>query len=234
MAAPVATSYRGWAGRSYGWRYLAQRIDGTGTPGVFLHNELRLQAVQITEPRSGPPQLTATISPVDMTVKNPDTSKDEPLIMPERGTLIHAEKDGDIVESFLLMGLGMNGPTLSLDASGVTTVAKGLGYPNSVSFSDADPLDVIRHIWQVIQADPDTNIGLVTDNVTRTDVKIGKSAPVVAQAASGSTGTNNTTGSADSKPFEMNWWSTHDLGGVIDQHCSEHGIAYSVESKWND
>lgn len=228
----ASASYREWAGQAHGWRYYAQRIDGTGPAGVFLHNELRLQDVKIDRVLSGPNQLTATIKPADLTVMNPVAGTEEPLIMPERGTLIHAEFDGDITDSFLLMGVGMSGPTLSIDASGQTVVAKNMTYPASVQFIEVDPLDIIRHIWQTIQADPDSNIALQVDQTTTTGLKVGKALPVE-DTSSGSTATPQTVTSPDDKPFELNWWSTHDLGGEIDKLCQEHGIEYRVRSAWN-
>lgn len=53
-----------WSGRQYGWRYMAQTMDGTGTPGAWLSHELPLSNVSITDVLSGPPQMTATISPL--------------------------------------------------------------------------------------------------------------------------------------------------------------------------
>ena len=230
-ASNVAAGYQGWAGRSYGWRYYAQRIDGTGPATTFLHNELRLQDVSIDRVLSGPGQLTAVIKPVDLTVRSVDQTHDEPLIMPERGTLIHAEFNGDITDSFLLMGTGMSGPNLSLDASGLTTVAKGMSYPKSVQFIEADPLDIIRHIWTTIQADPDSNVALQVDATTATDLRVGK-APQVDATGSGTSG-GASVGSDDDEPYSLNWWSTHDLGGEIDKLCEATGIEYRVRSAWN-
>jgi hypothetical protein len=228
----AAAGSRDWAGKSSGWRYYAQRIDGTGPATTFLHNELRLQDVTIDRALSGPNQLTATIKPVDLSVQNPVSGSTEPLIMPERGTLIHAEYQGDITDSFLLMGTGMSGPQLSIDASGITTVAKNLNYPTSVEFIEADPLNIIRHMWTIIQSDPDSNIGLIVDPYTVTGLKIGKAVPVADTTAS-SEGDVSTTTSADDKPYALNWWSTHDLGGEIDKLCAEQGIEYRVRSVWN-
>lgn len=235
---PGAADFRGWAGRSHGWRYLAQRIDGTGTPGVFLDNELPLSAVRLTDVLSGPPQLTATITPVVARELGINPTMDEPTILREKGTLIHAEADGVIRGSFLLMGAGFSGPTLSLDASGVTTVAKGLGYPGAVQFVEVDPLDIVRHIWVTIQADPDSNIRLAVDASTRTGLKVGKNpepppAATATGTASQSSATPQTSQTEDEKPVELNWWSTHDLGGEIDKLCADHSIEYRERHAWN-
>jgi hypothetical protein len=227
----AGASYRGWAGDSHGWRYYAQRVTGTGPATTMLHNELRLQDVQIERVLSGPNQLRASIKPVDLTVRNPVSDLDEPLIMPRRGTLIHAEFNGDIIDSFLLMDYGMSGSNLSLDGSGLTTVAKNLPYPAQIQFVQVDPLDIIRHIWQVIQAGPDSNIALQVDLSTRTDQRVGKAPPV--QDTSSTSGGTTPVASADEKPYELNWWSNHDLGGDIDKLCEENGIEYRVRSVWN-
>lgn len=233
---PGSADYRGWAGRSYGWRYLAQRIDGTGAPGVFLDNEVPLSNVKITDVLSGPPQLTATIEPVVARELGINTM-DEPTILRERGTLIHAEADGQIRGSFLLMGSGLNGPTMSLDSSGVTTVAKGMSYPGSIQFVEADPLDIVRHIWVTIQSDPDSDINLAVDISTQTPVRVGKNPappPTTTGTASESSATPQTSQTADEKPYELNWWSTHDLGGEIDKLCADNGIEYYERHAWNE
>ena len=226
------SNYRGWSGRAYGWRYLAQRIDGTGPAGAFLDNELPLQDVSITDVLSGPPQLTAVISPV--AVADLLDGQDDPTIFKERGVLIHAECDNEIRGSFLLMGTGMSGPNLSLDASGMTTVAKDMGYPGVVTFSQVDPLDIPRHFWDTIQADPDSNIALQVDQTTRTPLLVGglPPAPQVTGTASSSSGDQG-VGAEQDKPLEYNWWSTHDMGGEIDKLAEATPFSYHERHVWN-
>lgn len=229
-----AADFRGWAGRSFGWRYLAQSIDGSGPAGAFLDNELPLQNVSIEDVLSGPPQLTATITPVAL--RDLGMTMDNPTIFKERGTLIHAECDGEIRGSFLVMGTGMSGPDLSLDTSGMTTVAKDLGYPGQVTFSKVDPLDVVRHFWITIQAEQDSNIALAVDPFTRTDQRVG--GPIVVATPTTSTAstsgtTIDTTASEDEKPLEFNWWSTHDIGGEIDKLAESTPFDYHERHLWN-
>lgn len=229
---PSASDFRGWAGRAYGWRYLAQRIDGTGPAGAFLDNELPLHDVKITDVLSGPPQLTGTISPVAL---RDLAGGDDPTILKERGVLIHAECDNAIRGSFLLMGTGMNGPNLSIDASGMTTVAKGMSYPNSVLFSEVDPLDIVRHFWEVIQADPDSNVALQVDVTTQTNMRVGGSVTPVTDPTTASSESSVPTSQAEQdKPLAYNWWSTHDLGGEIDKLAQTTPFEYHERHVWND
>jgi hypothetical protein len=231
----VSTGYadfRGWAGQSSGWQYLAQRIDPTGAVSTWLGNELPLQSVVITDVLSGPTQITATIDPAYRSMKGSDGLP----IFGEWSTAIYAECDGIIRAGALVAGLGMAGSKLSLDCTGFTTVAKGLSYPSQKLYSFADPISITRDIWNVIQSDPDTNVGLVLDPYTTTNGQVQVGGPVVAAtatpAASSSETTINTTAGTDDKPYELNWWSTHDLGGEIDKLAQNAPFDYHERHVW--
>lgn len=227
---PTSADYRDWAGRSYGWRYLAQRIDGSGTPGIWLDNELPLSDVTITDVLSGPPQMTATIDPVFAR----ELGLDKTPILGEWATAIYAESDGQIRAGCLLAGSGFQGPKWSLDCTGFTTVPKDMQYPESIQFTEVDPVDIARHIWSKIQAQQGSNMGMAIDAVTRTPIRVGKPVPPP------TTGTADTSGSstadvstADEKPYELNWWSTHDLGGEIDKLAASTPFEYHERHAWS-
>lgn len=230
---PTSVDSRGWAGRSQGWRYLAQRLYGDGTPGPFLHNELPLHDVAINDVLSGPPQLTATISPVFKSLKASDGAP----LLGEWSTVIHAEADGVIRASCVLVGSDFRGEAWSLDCSGFTTVMKGMQYPDTVTFSETDPLEIVRHIWSRVQADPDTNMGMSVDPYTSTPIRVGAlpaATPVVTDTSSSSTTSVATAAAATTdKPYELNWWSTYDLGGEIDKLAQSTPFDYHERHEWN-
>jgi hypothetical protein len=210
-----ALDFRGWSVGG-GWRYLAQRIDGTGIPGTWLETELPLTDVQITDVLSGPPQLSAKISPVVARELKPDGTP----LLDEWGTVIHAEADGSIRGSFILVGSSFSGQTWSLDAVGFTGYPKGMAYDGQISFIQADPLDVVRHIWDSIQATQNSNLNLIVDPVTKTNIKIG-------------TDPTSATSGTGEKPFTLDWWTTHDLGSVIDQLAASTPFDYRERHVWN-
>ncbi len=214
--------YAGWSGKDDGWRFYAQRMNGTGTPGAWLDTELPLHDVSITEVLSGPPQLTATISPARARLK---TTDGRPLF-DKWGTVIHAEKDGAIRGSYLLEGSGFDGPDWAIDAPGFTRYAKDKPFSGEASYSHTDPLTIVRHIWADVQTQQVSNLGLVVDSATTTPVRVGASPP-----AAGVAGVSNT--STDEKPYELNYWSTHDVGGRIDDLAATTPFDYRERHQWN-
>ena len=205
-----------WSGQSLGWRYLAQRIDGLGGTGVFLDNEVPLQNVQISDVLSGPPQLKATIQPAYERLKGPDGN---PILLPWK-TMIHAECDGVIRGSWLLANSQEQGPAFSVDGTGFTSYLTGMGYPLDESFTYIEVLDVVRHIWLVIQAELGSNLSLLLDQSTKTGVTVGVPA----------TASNSATSSG---PYRLNWYSTHDLGGEIDKLATATPFEYHERHVWN-
>jgi hypothetical protein len=204
-----------WSGQSHGWRYLAQRVDGLGGTGVFLDNELPLQGVTISDVLSGPPQLKGTIQPAYARLKGSDG---KPILTPWK-TVIHAEADGVIRGSWLLANSQQQGPALSLDGSGFTSYLTGMAYPLDESFTYEEVLDVVRHAWLVIQAELGSNLGLQLDQATTTGVTVGVP----------TTGTSTTS----KGPYQLNWYTTHDLGAEINKLAATTPFDYHERHAWN-
>lgn len=224
----MPASFGGWSGRSYGWRYLAQRFDGSGVPGIWLSNELPLTDVKITDVLSGPPQLTATIPSGYLEMRGVDGGP----LLGEWVTAIYAECDGQIRAGVLLVGSGFKSGAWNIDCSGFSTVLTDTPYPSAVTFRETDPLDIVRHIWFVAQLDPASNMGLAVDNITHTPVRVGAPAVVVTDTTSSSTGGTGST-STDNEGYELNWWSTDDLGGKVDELAKLAPFAYHERHAWN-
>lgn len=212
MPAPSQSS---WSGQSHGWRYLAQRIDGSGTPGVFVHNELPLTNVKFTDVLAGPPQLTADITPAFGSLKGSDNLP----ILTNWGTVIYAEADGQIRGAGILIDSPSNGPVFTLDCSGFSGYAKGMAYPGADSFIDTDALDIVRWIWAKIQADNGSNLLLQVDQTTMSGAPIG--AP-----ATSSTSTSQ-------GPYWLTWWANTDLGGDIDKLAQAAPFEYHERHQWS-
>jgi hypothetical protein len=224
----MPASFGGWSGRSYGWRYLAQRFDGSGLPGIWLANELPLQDVTITDVLSGPPQLTASIPTGYLEMKGSDGGP----LLGEWATIIYAECDGQIRAGTILVGSGFKSGMWNLDCSGFSTVLTDMPYPSMVTFRQTDPLDIVRHIWFVTQLDPAANLGVVVDNVTHTPVLIGAPEVVVTDTTQASTSAVVST-TTDTEGYELNWWSTDDLGGKVDELAKLAPFAYHERHSWN-
>lgn len=201
-----------------GWRYLAQRIDGSGQPGIWLDKNLPMSAVRLTEVLTGPAQLSGTIDPVFRNL----LGKDGRPLLEEWGTLLHAEGGGQIRGSVIYQSGTFNGPQWSLTGGGFASYAKGMGYEGELAtpFIDADPLDIVRHIWAHIQNGQDSNLGLQVDDATTTPVRVGTPA------------TDNTGGGTNG-PFTLNEWSNDDLGSDIDDLAKATPFDYHEVNTWN-
>lgn len=213
-----------WSGQGRGWRYVARTINGSGTPGQWIDNELPLLGVSITDVLSGPPQLTGSIRPVLRRLLDP---RGEPMLG-EWGCEIYAEQYGEIRGGGILVNSDFDGPEWALDVSGYSGYAHGMGYESEQSFVDADPLDVVRHIWTHIQSGQNSNLGLLVDAGTHTPVRVGTSPslsaddPQPAEAA------------ADEGPYRLTWWANDDLGEEIDKLAKATPFEYHEWHSWND
>lgn len=151
------------------WRYVAQRIDGSGTPGPLLNTNLPLRDVSINKVLSGPDQLSGTIAPVFK-----DLVADDGLpLLEEWGTAIHAEADGVIQASCLYVHGEVRGQEWGLESSGHAGYPERMRYEGDVQFIGADPLTIVRHIWDHLQGWPGGNLGVILDRTTTTPVRVG-------------------------------------------------------------
>jgi hypothetical protein len=204
-----------------GWRYLAQRLDGTGDGGELLDVELPLLDVAFTDVLSGPTQLSATIDPAFTRLRDANGP-----ILTEWGTAIFAEEDGNIIGGGILDTSNFAGPKWSLDCVGYC------GYPYDMPYTDSwfgveiDPLEVVREIWSHLQDQDGGNLGLQVDSTTLTGKKIGT------ELQQGEFDTVNGPLSFESGPIKLNWWQTHDLGGEIDTLAKATPFDYHERHQW--
>ncbi len=208
-----------WSGESRGWRYMACRIDGTGVFAGWLTQELPLNDVTVSDVLSGPPQLSATISPMYQWL----FAADGELLLREYSTMIYAEADGILRFGGLLVGLQADGPSLQVECSGLTSYIKDRPYDSSKEFIEADPLDVVRHIWSWVQGQPASNVGLQIDSSTKTTQRVGQAAVV---------GTTPQQ-SQEAKPLLLNPTDITDLGGLVDELAEATPFDYRERVAWN-
>ena len=218
----MTSAERWWSGKDRGWRYLARRCDGSGTPGPWLDTEVPLTDVTITDVLSGPPQLSGTISPVYARAKMPDG---RPLFT-EWDTEVYAEADGVLRFGGLLVRNAYTGQINDVDVSGFAGYPKNFGYTGEVSFVDADPLEIVRHIWRHIQLGERSNLGLQVAG-TRTPVRVGRNPVPVAEGEDVQPTTN------DDEPYRLTEWQTDDLLAEIDELAKNTPFEYHERHEWN-
>jgi hypothetical protein len=220
----LPTGEQRWAGESRGWSYSARRISGTGVPGPWLDRELPLQDVQITDVLSGPPLIKATIDPVYQWAFD---EQGDPLLQ-EWTTEIYAEADGVIRGAYILDDSQMTDSGWQLEGAGFTRYIKDRPYNGRKAFVETDPLTIVRHVWDTVQAEDFSNVNLQLDRTTTTPMRIGKALPVASADANTPAGA-----SQDEEPFELNPEEITDLGGMIDELAEATPFDYRERSQWN-
>lgn len=149
------------------WRFFATRLHGDGTE-TMLHPDLPLADVEPEFTLSGTSSLRATI-PVEV-ANLTDAGLD---VLVAWSTVIWVELDGRARGAWILTDVEKAGPKLSLSGLGFIGFAKGTPYGGEKSFIDTDALDVFRHVWEHIQAQPGANLGLTLES-DRSGVLLGR------------------------------------------------------------
>lgn len=196
-----------------GWRYLAVRLNGDGTE-TFLDTEVPLGGAEIREDLSGPGGISGTITPEVARLKYRDT----PIFVPW-STAIYAEEDGVIRGGAILSNLDDSGPDLRLDCVGFTGYAHQMPYVSETIQVQVDPMDMARHIWEHIQAQKGSNLGIQVDG-TKSPIKIGDGPDAAAFGQ-------------NMGPYRLAWFQDHDLGGEFDRLAADTPFEYRMQHAWN-
>lgn len=203
-----------------GWRYFAQRLDGSGA-AITIHPDLPLRDVALTSTLSGPDALTATITPEVAALVGDDGKP----VFREWSTAVWAEKDGEIRGGGILAHTGIRDAALTLECVGVTGYLRSMPYTSSRFFVEADPLDIARHIWDHVQAQPAGNLGVTLDPTT-SPVRIGTELKQV------EFDTQEGPVSFEAGPYKLSWWQTHDLSDNFDQLAADTPFEYREDVHW--
>lgn len=151
-----------------GWRYIASRLNGDGTES-FLDWNLPLQQVKVKDVLSGPPALSAVISPEFTRM----VADGRPLL--ERwSTAIYPELDDVIQGGFIVKDFTVEGENLTIEAIGFNGYPQGMAFVGDKSWIGVDCMDVARYVWWHLQAQPMGNIGLRVPDLGDAGVKLGK------------------------------------------------------------
>jgi len=206
-----------------GWRYIATRVNGDDGTETLLHADVPLENVNIEDVLSGDIGLTGTISPAISGVMADDG---KPLF-DEWSTVLYAEADGEIRGGGILQHSGFDdNAEWRLTCVGLTGYGRGLPYTGSgYAGVEVDPLDVVRVIWSHIQSQRGGNLGL-TLGTTTTGLKIGTELKQV------EFDTQSGPVSFEAGPVKLNFYTTHDLMGMVDDLANEHGFDYHERHAW--
>lgn len=196
------------------WRYIAQAVPS----GEFLHWDLPLADVQIARTLSGPGRLTGKLDvPLD----------DLGDVLLPWGTAIWAEADSEIRGGGILTPLESDEDALTIDCVGISGYPQGMPWTgDKQALVDVDPLDIVRMVWDHLQSQPGGALGVQVD-ATRSPVRVGEPEREV-EFTTG----DDTEVTFEAGPYRLEWWSTHDLGRVIDDLAADTPFEYLEQTAW--
>lgn len=152
-----------------GWRYIAQRVNGTGSMGDFLDFNVPLQGVNIEEVLSGHNSLTGRIAPEYARLKDLDGNP----ILEEYQSAIWAESpDGNLWGGLLTHSGFGEGGVWEIECTDLSGITIELPFIGAEWYVNVDPLDIYRRIWLHIQRQRNSNLGITIDP-TKSPVRIG-------------------------------------------------------------
>lgn len=204
------------------WSYFANRLNGDGTE-TQIAADLELADVGITYNLSAPNTMNASIAPEIVRLKGTDGN---PVFLPW-STAIYAEKDGLIRYGGIVTDLSMNDADLSLTTEGFAGYAYEMPYMTETEYIDADPIGIVKDIWEHLQGKVKGNLGLKVIGAG-SDVRIGKPVRDVEFDTDEGESVAFETG-----PYKLNWYSTNDLGSVMDNLAESTPFDYTENHHWN-
>lgn len=206
------------------WRVLLFALNGDGTES-FIKGDIPLSGSVPTRKLSSPHQITGALTRSVTDLVNPDGS---PVIKRWKTTVYVADDNDKIWVGGIVADFTIEGPNLTLDVAGFTAYLKGQPFDSEYTGVGVDPFEVVRLFWAHAQGRPGGNLGLEID-ATTSPIRIGEPPRQVEFNADGSP----VSFQADDRSIKHNWWSTADMGGVIDQLARDTPFDYIEEHTWN-
>ena len=200
------------------WRYFATTLHGDGTE-TLLASDVPLTGVSITKTLSGVDALDASL-PVEVAHLKDDNGAP---IFREWSTALYAEKDGFIRAGVILQRMTVDEGEVSLHGEGFTGYINGMPYEGDVSYIEADPMNIARHIWDHAQSFDGGNIPVVLDTTTSTvTVGVDEYEEIV----------EGETEVVPAEPYTLNFWSTHNLGSEFEALAEQTPFDYREHHEW--
>lgn len=162
------------------WRFHALRI----LDRQWLHRDLPLRDVTISPALSGPGSMTAVLAPDVMDLKAPDGSP----LLEEWRDLIIAEAADEIRFAGILVNSDYVGEAWRLDIAGISAWPQGQPQPSTIVYGSssneqpggpypgdgADPIRIVKDLWQQLQAQPDADLGVTFGGATETGYRLAR------------------------------------------------------------
>ncbi len=204
-----------WTGRAKGPRLVHTLVAGLRfhaqkmPSGDWITHDLPISDVAMHHDLSGPSAITGSIAR--------GFASDVTGAVTAWGTAVYAEESGTIRGGFILTDVNPNPDSLEVSGIGFAGYLAGIPFDSGYTApaDGADPMDVVRVLWNHVQGFPDGNIGMVVDSTT-CDVRLGKL---------------DADGKGES--YSLHWWDHTDCGSEIDNLAGETPFDYVEYHTWS-
>lgn len=148
------------------WRYLLQSVPDK----EFIDLDVPLTNVTLTDAINAPGDISGTL-PVEYSALQKSNGT---LAIREYGTMLHVERDGEIISSGIIDTIEIQNDSLSISAGGFSVYPSEQPYlGKKKTYVSTDPAKVIRDCWSYLLSFPDSLPDVSIDSIT-TDVRVGK------------------------------------------------------------
>lgn len=148
------------------FRYLLQSVPDQ----EFIHTDIPLTNVTITEAISAPGDISGVL-PIEYAALKKSNGQ---LAISEFGTMLHVERDGEIIASGIIDGIEIQNEALSISAGGFSMYSSEQPYLGpKKTYISTDPAKVIFDCWNYLLSFPDS-LPNVTVDVIKTGATVGK------------------------------------------------------------
>lgn len=137
-----------------GWSYSAYRLNGDATE-TLLATDLPLSEVNITQALSGVNSLSASVTPEVARLQGVDLSIFRPW-----STAIYADLDGYLRGAGIVTSAPVGDDKCTISAVGFVGLLHGMPMSAELSYTDTDPLTIVRALVAHVQKQKAGNLGL--------------------------------------------------------------------------
>jgi hypothetical protein len=159
----------------------------------------------------------------------PEVSSIQQLGLDGYAYFLHVEISGEIRATGIFLPPQHQEASLTFSCEGFSSISHYVVWGGQISSIDIDPLNVVRSIWQNVQNNPRSNLGIVISDTTSAK-RLGTPAHTeIIKNSDGTTSINE----VDAAPYELLWWNTPNCGDEIDRLSHEAPFDYRERVQWN-
>lgn len=203
---------------SHPFRLIAQEV----LSGAIVDWDLPVQSdFSYTTQLSGPTVMSGSFKPEIISVQE--------LGLDGYAYFFHAEIENQIRATAIFLPPKYEDYSLSFSCEGIAAVPHYVTWGASLSEVGIDPLVVVRNIWNHVQSNPLSNLGVVVSNNLSGKLLGTPAHTDIIANADGTTTTNDVA----EEPYQLQWWDAVNCGEEIDNLSTQTPFDYRERVAWN-